>query len=1381
MLPLIPVSRFISVSLFLKCRLLFIFLSVYGLLSAQTNNAARFFTQKMDNRSGLSNSAVNYLYQDSDNLLWVATWDGLNRFDGHQFHVFDYNKTGSTEAIGNNVIKYITEDKRGNTWIGTMEGVSRFEKKTGKFHNYFYTLHKQAGVTEHDFLLALDTAGIVYCFTQQYGLTRYDAARDTFQTVTLPRHPSGVNKFAIDGRNTFWLLNTTGKLEGYENEEAVFRPINNWDKGDIRNFFLVHGRLLMLDGVGRLWERKHGIGVVLPLAQFPAGVTDIGWYKNHYLVAWANRGCQVYDSLFRVSDFLDAELKHIQHSRVTAVTAGMQDVLWVGTDGNGVLKIYPSTKPFGAVATADNLMPYNRAVRSFCQVDDHLWVGTKGGGIMELPVSENVVESGGVRKYFTAPEVLDNNSVYALQQGADFLVYIGTDAKGITVYDRKSRRFIKWSSVKNNELYTSFGSVYAVLPDNDGSVWLGTSGYGLVHLKLRREGNGLSVALLKQYPFTNNETGPGNDIIYSLAAGSGNAIWIGCRYGGLSRLDKTTGRFTTYRAFEYEGSLSNNDVLSLCRDSRQRLWIGTSYGLNCIAEKELTGSKPAFKKLTTANGLPNNTVHGIVEDASGVVWASTNKGLARVIPETMAATWYQQSDGLQGNEFSDGAVWKNATGYLYMGGIDGFSYFLPENIKNTEWLPNLMVVNRHIGTLLVPDNSYTILQPSGHLSADYTIPRKDGFLEMDVKAVSFLNAEKCEYAWFLEGYDRIWHHSADGAGKISYTNLPPGNYRLKIKWSNGEGIWTKEQSFITVRVQQYPWLSWPALLGYAIILFWVAYTFYRYRRNRMEIKKELELEHRMRVREEELHQQRLGFFTNIAHELQTPLTLILGSAERSLEKGASYYNSVIHQQASRLTYLVQQLLDFRKAESDLPHIQYSYFAVSDLLQHLGAPFETLAGQQDKTYSRQIESGIAGWMDKDKLEKIVFNLLSNAFRHTPEQSAIVFSAKQLNSGELELKVSNSGCQLSKEQLEHLFIRFYTAGGQTGVAEKFGTGIGLAFTNQLVTLLKGSIEATSENNWVHFKVLLPVVKDEEITGTNVPGAVSSEKPSLLYRSVADWRQEASLVSTEEVNKRSYIEKVKDGDRRQVLIVEDEPAIRFLLQDILKEQYIIYEAANGKEALSFLQQHTPDLIISDIMMPEMDGLELCHRVKESPATCQIPFILLSAKDSIEHKTEGYEVGADAYIAKPFHAVHLLVRVRKLLESRDRMDEIFKNTAGLDLDSNAIPDADKVFIDSIVKLIEANLDDVELNAARIEKELSISKMQLYRKVKTLTSMTPAEFIKSIRLRHAAHLLATTNLNVSEIFFRTGFNSQSYFYREFKKRYDCAPNDYRTQQTIVS
>jgi signal transduction histidine kinase/ligand-binding sensor domain-containing protein/DNA-binding response OmpR family regulator len=1350
----------------------------------------QFFIQQLDNRNGLSNSSINNIFRDADSIIWVATWDGLNMYDGTSFHVFNYSKENNYKSIGSNVIQRVVEDHQQNIWISTIGGVSRFEKHSGKFQNYFYDQYQRSSISEQEYELAVDKTGAVFCQTSKYGLTWYDAALDTFRFCTVPRNDSKISRISFDSANRLWSLNNHGDLEVFTRNGHNFNPVKTFqEKSTIAHFFPVNGHIFYTTSDDGLFEIDPGTLIRKQVMQMQHGITSMIWYRHHYLLAWSTKGYGVFDEDFKAAGFLGAEARQMQDIKVTSLAQGSEQILWLGTDGNGIIKIYPKTKSFGTISTAENGNPYNKSVRAFCEENGNLWFGTKGNGIIKIPGFWSDPSAVSARENFLAPQQLDNNAVYSLKKGSDDLIYIGTDGKGIGIYDLKNKHFHKWASIRGHDQYTEFGSVYAMLQDTDHSLWLGTSGYGLIHLKINRDAAGnLSLAFLEKYAFNNNNTGPANDIIYALADGGNNKLWIGCRYGGLSLLDKKTRNFKTFKAFTYEGSLSNNDVLSVYKDSRNRIWAGTSYGLNLIDNAAGSANEPLFKKFTTANGLPNNTIHGITEDGAGHIWASTNRGLVQVDPASGKISNYQQVDGLQSNEFCDGAVWKDQFSQLFFGGTYGINYFLPKNIRRSSSLPNLLVSNIMMSGKAANENSFNVLKPGSLRPLTYTIERKDDFFELEMKALSFLNAEKCEYAYFMEGYDKTWHYPGS-TGKITYSNILPGNYTLKVKWSNGEGIWTSEIPLLDLMVKQYFWLTGYAVLVYVLLVSLLGYAFYRYKKNKQVIRQQLAVEHAMRTREEELHQDRISFFTYIAHELQTPLTLIMGSLERFMDKPAAakthpekpYFLSLIHQQASKLTYLVHQLMEFRKVESGFFKNQYVYLNISELLQNLTEPFIPLSEQNRMGYEISITSGITGWMDKDKLEKIVFNLLSNAFKHAGADEKIIFSAKEnVQNDSLEISVSNSGCTLSQEQLNKLFVKFYVAGGSPLGTEKMGTGIGLAFARQLSSLMNGSIEAGNEDGWICFTVRLPLTPRGLDSSATEQNNLISGNPSYLFKSITSYHEPFATGSTVETNKQAIIETLQEHSRKNILIIEDEPEIRFLLKDIFKDDYIITEAEDGAKAITILQKLAPDLIICDVMMPNISGLELCDKIKNAPTTCHIPFILLSARDTAEQHMEGYESGADAYIAKPFHTAHLKIRVRKMLEQAHKLHQFFKNENATDaLVEAGLPDSDRQFLCKLVNIIEEKMEEAEFNAEEIEKMLHLSKMQLYRKLKTLTGMTPGEFIKHIRLKRASNLLTTTSLNVTEIFYRTGFNNQSYFFREFRKRYNCAPNEYREQRII--
>ncbi|MDA9555797.1 response regulator, partial [Pelobium sp.] len=1123
------------------------------------------------------------------------------------------------------------------------------------------------------------------------------------------------------------------------------------------------------------------------VAVLPYTLKTIRAFNNSYILAWSSKGLDEYNADFKPSSNLGKELQPLKNVRTTSLFVGSQNILWIGTDGSGVVRIAEKQNYFGLVKQLPEGGKINSPIRAFNEVDNQLWIGTKGNGIITISnLGKPNASSSSIKTFYSVSDLLDN-CVYSIQKGKDNFVYVGSDALGVTLYDLQQKKWYTWDKVLGNNKYDSFNSVHSILIDRDSSIWLGLETYGLIHVKIGRNKSGLpTIQYLRKYPYTGNRFGPGNNVIYTLENGSNDQLYVGCRYGGLSIFNKKTKTFRTINAFSYKNSLSNNDVLALYRGKNNKLWIGTSYGLNYVDEKELNSERPVFNKITNENGLPNNTVHTITQDNEGFIWASTNKGLVKIDPLSLKIVRFKESDGLQSDEFSDNAVWKNSDGYLFFGGIYGFNYFLPKDIKTNNYQPNLLLSEIQMAGLSEEESQFSILNAKNTArTKEYVLAPGDNFFELRVKAVDYASSEKCQYAYFLEGNDKVWHYLGED-NKITYSNIPPGNYTLKIKWSNGSGVWTNEVVAFNLQIKQYFWLTWIAFLGYFIIVASGLYVFYRYRRNRVKMQYELSMEHMLREKDEEVHQEQLNFFTNIAHELQTPLTLILGSLERyflksktDVKQGHNYFLSIVNQQASRLNYLVYQLLEFRKAEAGHLKSHYSFVNISKLLENISNLFSQLNDQNKFDYSATIEPQIEIWIDKDKLEKIIFNLLSNAFKHTQAGHIIQFSVSQsLENQQLEIKVSNSGYDLSREELSNLFDRFFVVDDTQ--QSKISSGIGLAFTRELVNLLKGSIKVASENNWISFTVQLPLnyipTEDEKLKDS----LDKLETPSYLLTSMAIEQDSSEEQIVLENNKQAVLNSVENQEKKSILIIEDEPSIRYLLKDILKDTYNVYEAGNGKKALEIVRKVIPNLIISDIMMPDMSGLEVCNIIKNTPETCHIPFIILSARGTIEQKNEGYEAGADAYIPKPFHTENLLLRVRKLLEYQQRLHDLFnKDQSPIKIPDVGMKGNDKEFLEQTIALIEGKMDDESLDAVYLQDKLGMSKANFFRKLKALSNMTPGELIKSIRLQQAASLLQNSDFTVSEIFYKTGFSNQSHFYREFKKKYNCSPAEYRANHRL--
>ncbi|MCU0403449.1 MAG: response regulator [Chitinophagaceae bacterium] len=1343
------------------------------------------YAQQLDNSSGLSNSCVISLFEDSDRLLWVGTWDGLNVYDGANFNIFNYGTDAGRQNMESNIIYHVAEDKNGFIWIATIEGISQIDKKTGQFRHFFYNKSNTRQAIGRGYLLAIDNQGIVYAASAgQKELYLYNDAKKEF--VPCPSDvpvQAGITKFLFDESNRLWLLYDNGQLDVFRQKDSrLFREFRYNELKGITDIFAVRTELFYTTSDRKLFKSDNQV-VFNQVAELPKALRTITFFRGHYILGWSSTGLARYDSAFNMVVNPGAEYTRMENVRVTRVKAENDDVLWVGTDGNGLIKINESNNTFGMVKRLPDGRSMNIPVRAFCEVDDELWVGTKGDGIVAI---KNLGKPGSSSRYFrnfiSASDLMDN-CVYSIIEGQDDLIYIGSDAEGVTIYDKRSKKFTRWDDIQGTSQIPFFRSVHSIITDTDGAVWLGTESFGLFRVKIDRTTGGvLSLTSIDNYRFA-DRIGPANDVIYSLALGRDGRVWVGCRYGGLSIFDKNTRRFTTHKAFGYEGSISNNDILSLYLDEKNRMWIGTSFGLNWISEKDITKKQPVFEKMSLAEGLPNNTVHAITSDDKGDIWVSTNKGLARIDVASRQVFNYKETDGLQSNEFSDNAVWKNSAGYLFFGGIYGFNYFHPARIALSNEQPNLLLTDIQMAGIFQNRNSLNVLHRKGeNIALAYKLKPQDNFFELKVKAITFSNQGKVEYAYMLEGHDKAWSFTGDD-GRIAYTGIAPGSYSLMVKWSNGSGQWSEPIAAMEVKVDQYFWLTIPAFMVYFLLIGAGAYAFFRYKRNKALMKQRLDLELMLRKKDEEIHAEQLNFFTNIAHELQTPLALISGSLERFFSRNNDakipvanqHFLQIVNQQSSRLSYLVHQLLEFRKAESGSLKNSYTYLNVSNLFSNIAGLFAPIGEQKSIAFQYEADESIEVWMDKDKMEKIFFNLMSNAFKHAPPNEQIICTLHSLPAkDQWELVVANSGCTLSSEDTRRLFSKFFIA--KDNVQQKISSGIGLAFTRELVNMLKGDITVTVKNGWIHFKVVMPLSfipamedRDEVLE--------KPEQPSYLIEAMAINQNAITRPLMLENNKKALMESLDNDQRKSILIIEDEPAMRYLLNDLLKEKFIIYEAGTGKEAVELMTRVVPDLIISDIMMPDMDGLEVCNIVKNTPATCHIPFIMLSARGTDEQKMEGYEAGADAYIPKPFRSEHLLVRIRKLLEYQHRLHEMFRHDGVADkIPASGMKEEDKQFLKRTIDLITAHLDQEDLDAAFIEKQLGMSKAHFYRRLKALSGMTPGEMIKSIRLEQAAHLLQSSDLTVLEIFYQTGFNNQSHFFREFKKKYNASPNDYRAR-----
>ena len=1358
-----------------------------NIISAEQINAAenpdlKFSVEQLDNTKGLSNSSVNCIFQDSQNLLWIGTWDGLNRYDGNDFKIF--RSQPDKHSLSNQVVLKVGEDNIGHIWVLTMHGINCYDKKTDTFYPYYFSRDSKTPLSESQFNMALDSSKNVYCAVKGWGLGYYDGV--TFQpfadkefvsktvkkieflksgellvlfednklyTVTfkiLPNNKKTISgtKLMSDKIRTFDILPDQNICTISTAGEAVISSIENNKK----QIFLKKN----IDNIiGKIKE-----GLVL---SGKSGSVIIDAHGNEIMMPWS---------------------KYLKNQKVTTLIQGSENIVWTGTDGDGVFKMYPLKKSFNLISKAQIPTLDGGIVRTFLKAGNNsFWLGTKGKGLFRFSSDFYLnTDKPIVYENFNENNSFINNSVFSLCKGNDDLIFIGTDGEGITIYDHDKPGLINWKQVEGNEKCNYFKSVYTIYQDKSGYIWLGTNGYGVVRCKIQRFNGKLRITDFQRYTAdSGGKNALSSNIIFSIIPKSDDELWVGTRLGGLNLFDTKRGLFTTYKNNVNDpASLSSNDILCLVKGTDNKLWIGTSFGLNVLEEIK-SDRKAIFKNFTVKDGLPNNTIHGIVSADKSNLWVSTNFGLSNFSVKSSKFTNYSKNEGLQNNEFSDGAFYSDPeSGFVFMGGIKGFNYFLPQKIKESPFIPNLFIDKISGQNQSVPYYQGLVISPDAVNYPSIELKHNQNFFDIHLAALTYTNNEKCRYSYQLKGFDKSWNN-IDTRKIISFTNVPRGKYSLWIKWSNIDGVWSKPVHAVNITIKPVWWQSNIAIAIYLLlagcfILFVRSYYLKRQslRQNLLFIKNE-----------EELHENRLTFFTNIAHEFLTPLTLIAGPVQKmaevdNLDHRSRKFINMIQRNTSRLLFLTQQLLEFRKAEYDYLEVSVKRFDLVNLIEQIAELFDDWAFDKNIDYTIDIPSSIVGWFDKDKLEKIVFNLMSNAFKYTPVNGRINLTCRieEGDAKKLNFTITNTGKGIPKEKLDSLFDRFFLSDtNQTSDTDLFRTGIGLAFIKKLVTVLRGNILVSSiPDAETSFTILIPCDRtafSEKEIDEEIASVLISHHLKNLVEEVNNKQETAAP------DKISALDSI-ENDRKKVLIVEDEKEIHFFLNDLLKEKYRIISAYNGIEALEAINTELPDIIISDVMMPFMDGVELCKKVKTDIRTCHIPFIMLTAKNSVLHRIEGLENGANSYIPKPFYPDHLLIRIHKLLEEKELIlqhftqDSFAGEVAEIPVNNDA-----KDFIKTVIDLIRKNIDSDNLNSIYIEKTLGISNSTLYRKTKEIFGLSPGDLIRTIRLKYSAELLRRNVLTVSEVCYQSGFNNRSYFYREFKKVYNTTPKNYQLEYSL--
>lgn len=1308
--------------------------SLFSLLAISQEIKASCVAKYISNLNGLTNNSINCILEDKEHTIWIGTWDGLNAYNGRDILTFRYKKS-DPNSISNNIIRQIIEQNQ-NLWIATDNGINKLDKTTHQITRYYLQANNQIPNQEKSFILGKTNRDSVFCLVKGIGLYSYNPHNDTF-TFIQTKLASKIKDFVIDSThsNQILCLLMNGKIGHMTYEQLAssssiryFQPINSENPISkiffSNNYFILNSR-----GKLSLLHSNFTPAQTIKL-DMTKTVSDVKLIGDLLYISFIEGSCIRYD-LKKSSYSYCKELP--RQLSIFTLFPGSQNILWIGSDGQGLIQLYHYNSKFTTIHTS-------HPVRAFCEDGEgNILIGTKGSGIKLLDTSKNEL-----RDFLSESQGLISNSVYALKKNSSNDIFIGTEGTGLNVLDGKTGKLEK---LKIPSKYPAFNAIYNIsFTNHDSLLWIGTSGYGLIKMNISKEKGTYKVDGFRQYASNDRNKSLNNDIVYAVSAATNeDVLWFGTRGGGLSRIDT---RKNNIREMSSSILLTNNDVLCLQKEGTD-IWIGTSYGLNRLEWKNYE-----HKLIQYADEkLNNKTIHGILKDAIGNIWISTNQGLSCINTLNNQIKNYTLKDGLQNDEFSDGAYFKDSHNNLYFGGVNGLSYFNPQNIRIRTFnapitLSNLKIYN----TFQYPDHRIH----NGVLDLAY----EEKFITFTFLVKDFINNENCEYAYRLKNHSDEWIEMGNNPN-IIIAQLPPGKYVLEVKGSNGDKVWSNNIYRLTIKMGYPWWLGIPALIIYGCIIIIIIMIARSVIKNRIRMNRQIFIAETEKQHEQRMYEARLNFFVNVAHEFFTPLTLIYAPAQHLLEQITSAtesrkYLEIIKNNAERMQKLISELMTFTKIKSGEIQLKPENINIRDLMTDVSANYIDILQENKIEFKIDISNTDILFSDRNALEKIIFNLLSNAFKYTPKGGYIHLEVKQniCQNNTLNIVIKNSGKGLTEQQMAEIFNK-YKIFDSPNPRNSVSNGIGLNLTKNLTEALGGKIEVHSElGKYVEFEIHIPT----------------------LSASIANFTVETNSVNNRK-GEEFTIKEIKSHHDIVILIVEDENNIRELLKDILSD-YLIQEAKDGVEALNYIGQNHPDVIITDIIMPHMDGFSLIDHLKSNSKTSYIPIISISAKVTIEDQINAYNHGADAYITKPFHPKHIISTIENLLTRQTQLKDYFNSS----LSSIKIKDGivlypeDEKLIKEVTSFINDHIDNEELSPESISSFIGVSKATLYRKFKEVLDKTPSEFIRNIRLEHAAKLLKTTKMTVSEIMFQSGFSNKSYFYREFQKLFQQSPTDYRNQ-----
>jgi signal transduction histidine kinase/ligand-binding sensor domain-containing protein/DNA-binding response OmpR family regulator len=1339
----------------------------------------------LDITNGLSHNQVTAIIKDAKGFMWFGTASGLNRYDGYTFKVFRHKENDST-SLNDDLIVKIQEGPHNKFWIDTRYGQSIFDPVSEKAMANTSAWCRQlllpvARVTG----IVKDKQGCFWFAQTGYGLSRYNPAAHTvrrFVRQPVKNNTPDIADMAADNAGNVWVIYKDGLLEGFNpaTEKMIYSNDGLFKSKEELGF------RLFADAGNDLWiySDSNPQGVFCysiknnTLLHYHRDATTnrlntnlvTGIQQDNNGIIWIitdHGGVNLLNKRTGSIWYLEnkpEDIKSISQNSLLAIYRDNTGIIWLGTYKKGINYYHENIIKFPVyrhLLSDMHSLPFDDVNRFVEDDKGNLWIGTNGGGLIYYDRS-----TGNFRTYkhnAANDNSISNDVIVSLCIDHNKKLWIGSYYGGLDCYDGK--RFIHYKHDPLNATSVSDNSIWEIYEDAQKQLWIGTLSGGLN--RFLPDING----------FFHYRKEPGSlhsNYIAALAEDEDGNLWIGTE-SGINVLKKQTGTFTYYEHNSKDKhSLGNNNVTALLKDNRGNMWVATRDGLNYF-DKATT----FFRHFNQADGLAENNLLTIMEDNAHTLWLGTTNGISRAWVQKGAngalqiqVRNYDERDGLQGREFNENAALKTQRGEMIFGGANGFNIISPEAISHNTIVPDVVLTDLRVfdkspqpGEVI---NNRVLLKTAISAIQEITLKYHENIFSLEFAALNYSNPEKNQYAYKLEGFNNDWL-TTDGTHRtVTYTNLDPGKYIFRVKASNGDGVWNQKGTALLVTILPPFWKTIPAFMIYALLVGAILFAARRLTIQRAHMRFQLAQQKKEAERVHELDLLKLKFFTNVSHEFRTPLSLIMAPVEKMLkhtnEPEQKKQYQLIYRNARRLLALVNQLLDFRKLEMRELRLYPSLGDIVSFVKEISYSFTDMAGAKHITF--QFTTDIPSLQisfDPDKLERILFNLLSNAFKFTPEHGNIqVLLAMQSSDGDnpnnqfVSIQVKDSGIGIPPEDQDKIFERFFQHDVPGSILNQ-GSGIGLAISKEFVRLHQGTISVASEpGKGTCFTVLLPV--NEPITK---PAMGSSE--------------ELPAEPTEEQSGQPG----KAGRKKPIiLIVDDNEDIRFYLKDNLRRNYTVYEGVNGAEGWEKTKQHQPDLVITDVMMPVMDGMELCRYIKNDKHTSHIPVILLTARSAAEPKLEAFQVGANDYVTKPFSFEMLQSRIKNLLAQQEAMRKLFQKQVEVNPSEISITSVDEQFIRQSIETVEINISNPEFSVEDLSRALHMSRVALYRKLLALTGKSPLDFIKTIRLKRAAQLLEKSQFTISEIAYEVGFNNPKYFARTFRKEFGILPSEYAAQQS---